>query len=43
MRDEWQGLGWLVLREQERWIEEGAYHSGQSAVVQAVGRKPCLG
>jgi len=39
-RDEWQGLDWLVLREQERWIEEGPYHRGQSAVVQAVGRKP---
>jgi SAM-dependent methyltransferase len=40
VRTEWQGLKWLVLREQERWIEEGPYHRGQSAVVQAVGRKP---
>jgi hypothetical protein len=40
VRDEWQGLDWLVLREQERWIEEGPYHRGQSAVVQAFGRKP---
>jgi SAM-dependent methyltransferase len=40
VRDEWQGLDWLVLREQERWIEEGPYHHGQSAVVQAFGRKP---
>ena len=40
VRDEWQGLDWLMLREQERWIEEGPYHRGQSAVVQAVGRKP---
>ncbi|MBV2351835.1 class I SAM-dependent methyltransferase [Synechococcus sp. HK05] len=40
VRTEWQGLDWLVLREQERWIEEGPYHRGQSAVVQAVGRKP---
>lgn len=40
VRHELQGLEWLVLREQERWIEEGPYHRGQSAVVQAVGRKP---
>ena len=40
VRTEWKGLDWLVLREQERWIEEGPYHRGQSAVVQAVGRKP---
>ena len=40
VRTEWQGLDWLVQREQERWIEEGPYHRGQSAVVQAVGRKP---
>ena len=40
VRTELQGLEWLVLREQERWIEEGPYHRGQSAVVQAVGHKP---
>ena len=40
LRHELEGLEWLVLREQERWIEEGPYHRGQSAVVQAVGRKP---
>ena len=43
VRDEWQGLDWLVLREQERWIKEGPYHRGQSAVVQAFGRKPRRG
>ncbi len=42
MRDELDGLEWLVLQETERWIEEGPYHQGQSAVVQAFGRKPTL-
>ena len=40
LRLELRGLDWLVLREQERWIEEGPYHHGQSAVVQALGHKP---
>ena len=40
LRQELQGLDWLVLQERERWIEEGRYHHGQSAVVQALGRKP---
>ena len=40
LRLELKGLDWLVLREQERWIEEGPYHRGQSAVAQALGRKP---
>ena len=40
LRLELRGLDWLVLREQERWIEEGPYHRGQSAVVQAFGQKP---
>ena len=30
----------LVLEERERWIEEGPYHRGQSAVVRVLGRKP---
>lgn len=30
----------LVLQERRRWIEEGPYHHGDSAVVQALGRKP---
>jgi SAM-dependent methyltransferase len=42
VRDELDGLEWLVLQETERWIEEGPYHQGQSAVVQAFGRKPTL-
>lgn len=40
LRAELAGLELLVLREQERWIEEGRYHRGKSAVVQALGRKP---
>jgi SAM-dependent methyltransferase len=34
------GLQLLVLEERERWIEEGPYHQGNSAVVRVVGRKP---
>ena len=30
----------LVLEERERWISEGPYHHGQSAVVRALGQKP---
>ena len=41
LRSELAGLEWLVLQEQRRWIEEGPYHRGESAVVQALGRKPC--
>ena len=40
LRDELQGLDLLMLQECERWIDEGQYHHGQSAVVQALGRKP---
>ncbi len=40
LRQELVGLELLVLEERERWIEEGPYHRGQSAVVQALGRKP---
>jgi hypothetical protein len=36
-------LGLLVLEEKQRWIKEGSYHRGESAVVQAVGRKPAKG
>jgi len=36
-------LARLVLEEKRRWIEEGPYHRGESAVVQAVGRKPAKG
>lgn len=30
----------LVLQERRRWIAEGPYHHGDSAVVQVLGRKP---
>lgn len=40
LRQELAGLELLVLQECERWIEEGPYHRGQSAVVQALGRQP---
>jgi hypothetical protein len=33
----------LVLEEKRRWIEEGPFHLGESAVVQAVGLKPVKG
>ncbi len=36
-------LKFLVLKEKRRWIEEGPCHRGESAVVQAVGRKPAAG
>lgn len=40
LRLELSGLEWLVLREQRRLVEEGLYHCGISAVVQAHGIKP---
>ena len=40
LRQELAGLDLLLLRETQRWIEEGPYHRGESAVVQALGRKP---
>jgi len=40
LRLELAGLELVVLEERERWIEEGPYHHGQSAVVQALARKP---
>lgn len=43
LRLELSGLDWLVLREQRRLVEEGSYHSGISAVVQAHGIKPAGG
>ncbi|MFN9872484.1 MAG: class I SAM-dependent methyltransferase [Cyanobacteriota bacterium] len=43
LRFELEGLEFLVLEEKQRWIEEGPYHRGESAVVQAVGRKPAKG
>jgi SAM-dependent methyltransferase len=40
LKDELAGLDWIVAREITREIQEGAYHSGTSAVVQLVGVKP---
>jgi len=37
---ELQGLDLVILRECVRPIAEGRYHQGDSAVVQALGRKP---
>jgi hypothetical protein len=36
---ELKGLEFQLLKETRRWISEGPYHQGESAVVQAVGRK----
>lgn len=40
LRDELQGLEWLLGQEIEREIHEGKYHHGRSAVVQVLARKP---
>ncbi len=40
LQAELTGLELLVLQERQRPIDEGPYHQGMSAVVQAVGRKP---
>ena len=42
LKDELQGLTWLELQETERWIKEGPFHQGQSAVVQAFGQKKAM-
>jgi SAM-dependent methyltransferase len=34
------GLEWLIAREVERVLDEGRYHSGLSATVQLLGRRP---
>ena len=34
------GLEWIIARELERNVLEGKLHSGKSAVVQMLGRKP---
>ena len=39
LRSELAGLELLVLQERRRWIEEGPYRHGDSAVVQVLGRK----
>lgn len=43
LRLELEGLELLALEEKRRWIEEGADHRGESAVVQAAGGKPAKG
>lgn len=40
LKDELAGLDWCLARELTRELQEGAYHSGTSAVVQLVGVKP---
>lgn len=40
LRGELAGLELLVLQERRRWIEEGPYHHGNSAVLQILGRRP---
>lgn len=40
LKSELDGLEFVVARETERKIEEGLGHSGLSATVQIVGRKP---
>lgn len=40
LREELTGLELVVAREIERHVQEGQGHSGLSAVVQVVGRKP---
>lgn len=39
LRNELAGLELPVLQERRRWIEEGPYHHGDSAVLQILGRK----
>ncbi len=40
LRSELAGLEPLVLQERLRWIAEGPYHHGDSAVLPVLGRKP---
>ena len=40
LRDELDGLEFVIARELERPVVEGRYHTGQASVVQIVGRKP---
>lgn len=42
LRQELSGLEWLVLNERQRQVNEGPYHRGLSAVVQAHGRRTAL-
>ena len=40
LRSELEGLDLELFSAQQRWIDEGPYHHGNSAVIQAIGRKP---
>jgi SAM-dependent methyltransferase len=40
LQQELTGLDWLIAREVERVLDEGAYHSGLSATVQLLGVRP---
>jgi hypothetical protein len=40
LQSDYLGLEWVIARELEREVIEGRYHSGKSAVVQMLGRKP---
>ncbi len=40
LQQELAGLELLEFGARRRWISEGPYHQGQSAVVQVLGRKP---
>ena len=40
LRSELADMELLVLQERRRWIAEGLYHHGDSAVVQVLGRQP---
>jgi hypothetical protein len=40
LKEELRGLDFLIGREIDRSIQEGQGHSGQSAVVQVLARKP---
>lgn len=40
LQTELAGLEWVIARETERVLDEGTYHSGLSATVQLMGRRP---
>jgi len=40
LQTELAGLEWVLARETERVLAEGTYHSGLSATVQLLGRRP---
>jgi SAM-dependent methyltransferase len=40
IQSELPGLEWVIVREIERVLDEGRYHSGPSATVQLLARRP---